>query len=186
MPRYLLFLILKATLLLFGYAQSHSLKKIKINKEITVSLPDELVPMSEGQRIQKYVSNREPIAMYTSIDGFTDFGININSSNWTTGDYDVLRKFYRSGILNLYDDVDFYQDTVQYFDERQFITFEFRGSLYGKEDSFRKNQSVNKYVYIAYTIQEDRVLLFNLSTPYAYRNQWRQTAQSIMESIKIK
>jgi hypothetical protein len=179
-----IFCILTVTITASG--QSGSLKKTKISKEISLGIPPELVPMTEGQRIQKYVSNREPIAMFTSADGFTDFGINVNSSNWNTGDYDVLRKFYRSGILNLYDDVDFYRDTVQYIADRPFITFEFRGSLYGKEDSFRKNQSVSKYVYITYTLQEDRVLLFNLSTAYALRNQWRQKAHEMMQSIKIK
>ena len=186
MSRLLAFCLFTFCLIGIVKGQDHSLKKTKITKQISVSIPTNLLPMTEGQRIQKYVSNREPIAMYTSVDGYTDFGINVNSSNWNTGDYDVLRKFYRSGILNLYDDVDFYRDTVQYFSDRPFITFEFRGSLYGKEDSFRRNQSVNKYVYIAYTLREDRVLLFNLSTSYALRNEWRKTAHDMMQSIKIK
>ncbi len=186
MSKILLTSILSLSMICLMNAQTHSLKKTKVNKEITMDIPTNLLPMTEGQRIQKYVSNREPIAMYTSADGYTDLGINVNSSKWNTGDYDVLRKFYRSGILNLYDDVDFYRDTVQYFSERPFITFEFRGSVYGREDSFRRNQSVSKYVYIAYTLREDRVLLFNFSTSYVQRNDWRKIAHEIMQSIKIK
>lgn len=179
------------TWFIFGYdsmltAQEHRLKKTKINRELSLSVPASLMTMSDGQRIQKYVSNREPIAMYTSGDGMVDFGINVNSSNWTTGDYDILRQFYRSGILNLYDDVDFYRDTIQYINDRPYISFEFRGTLYAKEDSFRSNQSLSKYVYISYTLKDEKVLLFNFSAPYALRHEWRPVADEIMQSIEIK
>lgn len=186
MNKYLLFALIHSLLSFSLLAQSGDFKKTKISKEITALVPEELLPMTDQQRIQKYVSNREPIGMYTSADGMIDFGINVNSSNWSSDDYEILQKFYKSNILNLYDDVDFYRDTIQYFDERPFITFEFRGTLFGKEDSFRKNQSLSKYVYITYTLKDDRVLLFNFSAPYALRNQWRPQAHTIMESIKIK
>jgi hypothetical protein len=171
---------------LLSIAQQHTLKKTKINKEITINVPTSLIPMSDQQRRQKYVSNREPIAMYTSEDGNIDFGINVNSSSWSSDDYELLRQFYRSGILNLYDDVDFYRDTLQVINGKTFISFEFRGTLYSKEGSFRQNQTLSKYVYICYTLKDDRVLLFNFSAPYALRNYWRPTADAMMNSIKFK
>jgi hypothetical protein len=182
----ILLLALLAISSLMSFSQEMSFKKTKINKEIIMMIPEGLRPMSEAQRIQKYVSNREPIAMYTSTDALADFGVNINSSQWASDDYDVLRQFYRSGIFNLYDDVDFYRDTIQVINDRPFISFEFRGTLYGKEGSFRGNQSLSKYVYISYTLKDDRIMLFNFSAPYAIRNQWRQNVDKMMQSIQIK
>ena len=184
------FKLLPAVFLIFNsmmlFSQELPLKKVKISKELTMSLPEELQPMTGQERRQKYVSDREPIAMYTNQDGTVDFGINQNSSSWSSSDYGVLRDFYRAGILNLYDEVDFYQDTLKEINGRAYIVFEFRGIVYGKEESFKGTQALSKYIHIMYTLKDDRVLLFNFSAPYSQRRRWDRTVALMMNSIQIK
>jgi hypothetical protein len=173
------------TLLLPSEAQE-GLKKTKINSDLRMKIHEELIPMDFGQRIVKYVSDREPVAMFTTTDSQVDLGINRNSSQWGQEDIDLLRQFYRSGILNLYDQVEFIQDTVRNINDREYIVFEFIGKLEGREDSFRGKRVLSKYIYIQYTIKEDYVMLFNFSAPAIARQKWGNIAYDMMNSIKLK
>ena len=91
-----------------------------------------------------------------------------------------------SGILNLYDEVDFARDTLWDINGQTFITFEFRGVIFGKEGSFKGSQALSKYVYIQYTLRDDRVLLFNFSAPYSLKSRWKDTAHQMMQSVTLK
>ncbi len=144
------------------------------------------LPMDVQQRLLKYVSDRTPIAMYTTQDGSVDLGINTTSSRWAEGDMRILKDFYKAGILNLYDEVKFYQDTLTIINDRQFIVFEFKGIIREEESSLPSRSGLSKYIYIQYTLYNDSVLLFNFSAPHAVRSRWQEAANQMMNSIKIK
>ncbi|MBV6644414.1 MAG: hypothetical protein KI790_03140 [Cyclobacteriaceae bacterium] len=161
------------------------LKQTKVTKEISMLLPSTFIAMTQQERIAKYVSSREPIAMYTNETRDIDLGINMNSSQWGQSDLDILQDFYKSSILNLYDEVNFLQEEIREVNGREFIVFEFTSKVVGSSLSFT-NQATSGYTYIQYTLWNNRVLLFNFSCPYRYRSTWQPAAKEMMESVKIK
>lgn len=136
--------------------------------------------------LQKYVSDRVPIAMYTTQDRLTDFGINSNSSPWQGDDLELLRSFYRSNIGNLFTEVNFLQEGIREINGRKFIVFEFVGKVMDESDVLGQTSLVSKYIYIQYTFFQDRILLFNFSTPSRAQSQWQATVKQMMESIQIR
>lgn len=163
-----------------------SLKRQKVTKEISMKIPAAFIPMDIRQQRIKYVSDREPVAMYTTEDGNVDLGINMASTMWGSADLDILHDFYKAGILNLYDQVDFAQDTVRTINDRQYIVFEFNAYLTGEDNSFARQAGLSKYIYIQYTLREGSVLLFNFSAPARARQTWEAVASEMMNSVQIK
>lgn len=168
-----------------SYGQG-ALKKQKLNNNITMEIPEHFFPMNIQQQRQKYVSDRAPIAMFTTEDGLIDLGINKNSSSWFEQDLSILQQFYKSGILNLYDEVEFFKEEISEINSRSYIVFEFRGTLKGEGNSFRNQSSLSKYIYIQYTLKDDNVFLFNFSAPFNMKDRWQPSVKQMMTSIRIK
>ncbi len=179
------FLILLVIVPGFSLNAQVPFKKVKVNKAIQLQLPQEFLPMSELEQQQKYVSNQPPIATFTNRDGTVDLGINITSTSWGN-DLSILRQFYRSGISSLYDEVRFTKDTILTINQRDFIAFEFVGMVRDEQNSFMDQGSLSKYVYIVYTPYNDRLLLFNFSSPARTRGDWAPIAAQIMSTIQIR
>lgn len=162
------------------------LKRTKISDDISMEIPVDFVVMMEGERMNKYVSDREPIAVYTSSDRMVDLGINQNSTQWGNGDLSILKDFYKAGILNLFTSVEFKQDEIRTIGGREYIVFEFISKITDEESSFGDVRSTSKYNYIQYTLRNGKVVLFNLSCPSRMESQWNTTAKAMMESIRLK
>ena len=162
------------------------LKREKITKTLSMEIPSSFVPMSVQQQRIKYVSDRTPIAMFTTEDGNVDLGINSSSTVWGPSDLPILKDFYRAGIINLYDSVQFLQDDIKNINDRTYIVFEFNGLMMEGENSILNRGNLSKYIYIQYTIREDKVMLFNFSSPWRLKAKWEEAAAQMMNSIKIK
>jgi len=160
------------------------LERKKVTDDISMKVPATFISMTDGERTQRYISYRTPVAMYTNVDRTVDLGINISSSNWTTGDMEVLKDFYKSNILSLYTEVDFIQERIRQVGSKDFIVFEFQSKVY-EENSFR-NQVISKYTYIQYTIHQDKILLFHFTAPKQLQEKWQSVAAEMMESVRIK
>jgi hypothetical protein len=99
--------------------------------------------MPPQQLLDRYASSRIPIAMFTTLDGRADLGINQTATQWGPNDIDMLLDFYKASIANLYSQIDFIQSKIIRVDDRQFIVFEFLGevvdqSLLGGVSSIKK------------------------------------------------
>jgi len=172
------------SLLLFVAASGPKLTSKKIAEGVTVSLPKDFVVMSDDDIAQKYPSTKKPLAMWTSLDRTVDFGLNVSKSPWGGSNFDILQKFYKSTILDLYNNVVFLHEGVEKINGKDFILFEFTSELEGTK----------KYTYLAYTIignakdkegKTNRVYIFNFSTDGNKKDQWKETAAAIIHSIKI-
>ncbi len=165
----------------------NDLKRLKITKEISMLVPESFVPMSQSDIISKYVSARQPLAMFTSADRRVDLGINQNSSMWKESDLSILKDFYKAGILNLFTEVKFMKDEIREISGRKFVVFEFVSRVVDEENSISGlGTAVSNYTYIMYTLYEDRVLLFNFNCPQSERVKWQLAAGQMMESVRIK
>ena len=141
--------------------------------------------MTDGERIDKFVSSRTPLGVYTSEDRTIDLGINTNVMPWIKGDEEKLRSFYKGTYETLFTEVEYFQDTIKEINGRKFIVFEFLSTL--KEENAFSGPSVERnYTYIQYTSYKDQVLLFNFGCKPRLMQQWKPTAKEMMESVKIK
>lgn len=177
----LILILLTATLI----AQP-ALERVKVNKYISMKVPQDFVPMSQQELISRYVSARAPIAMYTSQDQQTDLGINETSNNWQGGDLEIIQSFYKASIANLFTEVDFIQEEIQTIGDRGFIVFEFVSKVSDENSTFGNGTSVSKYTYIVYTLFQEKVVLFNFTCPARLRQQWAAPVKEMMNSIRIK
>jgi len=181
MKKILCFSLFACTFLL---SAQEKLTRYQLNDEINYLVPASFVPMSKSERIQKVVSNREPLAMHTSMDGEVSLGVNYNRMQWKEGDEALLHDFYKASILSMFDKVTFIQDEVREINGKKFAVFEFIGLLQS-ENAF-SSKSSESYSYIQYTLHNNQVLLFNFGCKKRLMNQWQSIAREIMESVKVK
>lgn len=168
----------------FGYSQK-PVERTKVTKNISMEVPTELRPMSISELYSKYVSAKAPLAMYTSEDQMIDLGINETSTKWGN-DLEILKSFYKASILNLFDEVNFYQEDIKEIGGRKFIVFEFVSSVSEENTTIGGVSTISKYTYIQYTLEDENILLFNFNCPAKLRAQWQETAKQVMNSVKIK
>lgn len=158
--------------------------KHQINSDISYQVPESFTLMSSGDRIQKFVSSREPLAMHSSVDREIDFGVNWNPMQWIDGDEEMIYGFYKASINSMFDEVEFIQDEIKEINGKKFVVFEFVSSL--KSENAFSNKSSRNYTYIQYTSYNDQVLLFNFGCKARLMNQWQPVAAEIMNSVKVK
>ncbi|WP_425390323.1 hypothetical protein [Ekhidna sp.] len=156
----------------------------KINDEISYVVPESFNLMSKGDRIEKYVSSREPLAMHASIDGEINYGVNWNPMQWMDGDEQMIHDFYKASILSMFDEVEFIQQGIKEVNGKKFAVFEFIGVL--KSENAFSNKSSKNYTYIQYTSYNEQVLLFNFGCKARLMNRWQSVAKEIMQSVKVK
>lgn len=159
------------------------LKKVKLNDDVTVSVPADFMPMTPEDREQRYKSHRLPLALYTDPDRLVDFGVNRSYSVWSEDDLGMLEKFYRSSIIELFDKVDFIDSGIKEVNKHQFVFFEFESVVYPESD-FQRN--VAKYTYVMYGLSGGTTYVFNFTCPKNLREDWQPIARQMMSKIKLK
>jgi len=159
--------------------------KTKVGENITLLLPREFSPMTEVEVPDRYLSYRSAMALYSSPDRQIDFSVNRSYTRWRSSDLELMQEFYRSTIMNLYNEVEFITDEIRTINGRQFVVFEFISTVRSEESAFRQ-KVIRKYTYVQYTIYDMNPLVFNFTAPAHYKNDWQDPAEKIMESIKIK
>ena len=177
-----------ATILLLlgpGPMQQTKLVKTKVHDAITMSLPEDFVPMSETEIIDRYVSARTPAAAYTDYSRVVDLGINIASSLWHEKDLHIMTSFYKSTIMQMYDNVQFLDETIEEINGRDYVVFEFLASVSDEEGVTVQQRSISKYIRIQYTILNRKIVLFNFSCPFHLKDKWSPIAQQMLRTVKI-
>lgn len=179
-------LILLICVLFLYTQQEFKLVKTRISDNITAKLPSEFYLLPPDELQSKSVSYRMPIAYYTNPDKQVDFSVNNSASRWQESDLELLKEVYQSNIRNLFDNVEFINENIQQINDREFIVFEFYGTVQPGESLFRQENSDRKYYYIQYTLKGNQIYIFTFSAPMLQKAKWADTAAAIMHSIKIK
>ena len=160
--------------------------RVEVSEEISVSLPESFQPMTEDLMQRKFLSARPPLAAYTSANQLADFTVGASNTRWQTTDLPILKDFYRSRLLELYDEVDFIDEGVRSVADVQVAYFEFTSVVKRDEDALTPKPPVHRYTYAQYTIHQDKALVFTFSCPRQRQSQWQSIAQKVMESVKLK
>lgn len=177
--------ILVLVLILAGAAPS-KLVKTKLAEGITVSVPPELKPMLPEDIAQRYPSVRAPLGAFTNDERLVDFNVNISATQWPDSDLAIAQKFFKSGINNLHDKVEWIDEGIRELHKKKFIYFEFISRVNGSKRDLGEQQAIQRYIYIQYYIEPKRTLVFSFSCPKDLRSEWQPTAQAMMKRITVK
>ena len=178
------FLIVTSFFIL-GFTQP-KLIKTKISEGVIISLPKDLTPMSEDDITQRYPSVRAPLAAFTNGNRTADFSVNTSATQWPDGNLELAQKFFKAGINNLYDRVDFINQGVHIVNKQKLIFFEFESRINGNRMKEGEQSAVYRYTYIQYFVEKDRAIVFSFNCPKDQKTEWQTTVRAIMKSVKIK
>ncbi len=166
-------------------ADRPKLVKVKVNDEITVSIPREWNAMDALDFTQRYPSVRAPLAAYTNLDRTIDFSVNISATQWPDTDVEMAQKFFKASVLSMFDRVDMIREGVHEVNKKKFIFFEFDSRVNGtRQEGFQ--DPILRYTYIQYLLEPGRALVFSFNCPRREKQDWQETARAMMKSIKVK
>ena len=117
--------------LFFIAADKPKLMKVKVNDDITVSVPKDWLPMEEEDIVQRYPSVRAPLMAYTNEERVADFSVNISATQWPDDDIELAKKFFKAGLMNVFDRVDMIDEGIHEVRGKKFIFFEFESRING-------------------------------------------------------
>jgi hypothetical protein len=173
------------SLVLFAFAPS-KLIKTKIADGVMVSLPKELQPMTPEDIVQRYPSVRSPLGAYTNVNRDVDFSVNISATQWREQDIELAAKFFKSGIHNLYDRVDFLTEEIQTINKKKFVVYEFESRINGNKLKEGERQPILRYSYVQYFVKSGRTLVFAFNCPKDKKEEWQATVHAMMKSVTVK
>ncbi len=196
MKKEFLIFILLCFINTLAFAQT-TYKKTLITKGIEILLPNDFQLMSDQDYTNKYGGYRKALAMYTN--GKVDFGVNValtqvppdaqyakKGAPWKREDIEMMRKLYKSSIQRLHSEVTFIQDEVREINEQNFAVFEFVAVVEDENNSALSNsKNLQQYSYIQYTVEDDKILIFNFTCPAVIKGTYQAMAKQMMDSIKI-
>ena len=179
-------LMILAFLGLCSFEASVRLVRTKVTANISVLLPKNFRPMDDLDFGQRYPSVRKPIAAYTNEDRLVDFSVNTSATQWPDANVELAQKFFKAGLANLFDNVEFISEGIHNVHGKNFIFFEFESRIKGNPMELSQRDPVLNYTYIQYLVEADRTLVFSFNCPRRIRLEWQETAQKMMTSIKMK
>jgi hypothetical protein len=162
------------------------LVKVKISNEITAMLPDDFVPMGDLDFTQRYPSVRKPIGAYTNPDHEVDFSVNISATSWPDTNLEMAQKFFKSGVMNMFDRVEILSEGIHEVNGKKLIYLEFESRMKGDRSTLGNTEPIMKYAYLEYLVEPSRTLVFSFNCPARLKEDWQKTAGKIMKSVKIK
>ncbi len=173
-------------LLITAFGQEEpKLSKVKLNDHVSINLPKDFRVMTDNEIAERYFTYRKPVAMYTNPVGEVDFGLNVTATQWQADDLEILKSFYKSSINKMYTEVKFEREAIETINGKKFIVFEFSAVVRPDQKESLQMKARSSYTHIQYTVHNEKVYVFNFTSPYSLRSKWKSTAESMMKTIKI-
>jgi len=172
--------------LCFLSADQPKLMKVKVNDDITISVPRDWRPMDGLDFTERYPSVRAPLAAYTNEDRTVDYSVNISATRWPDANLDMASKFFKASVTNMFDRVTMIDEGIREVNGRSFIFFEFESRVNGNKNQLGNNDPVLKYTIIQYLVEPGRTLVFSFNCAKRDREAWQKSARAMMNSIKVK
>ncbi len=173
-------------LVCFSAAAQEKLVKTDVTDNISMSLPEGFMVMTDDDMASKFITHKKPMTAYTTYERDIEFSVNKSNTKWTVEDMHIMQSFYKSSISQLYDEVNFIREGIYEINGRKFVYFEFASKVAGDKNSISKKSAVSKYSYIQYTIIDKKTILFNFSCPFWSKDNWKNTVTEMMQTVKIK
>jgi hypothetical protein len=168
-----------------AYAQP-KLKKTKVGDDITVYVPDLMVPMTPEDLAQRFPSVRAPLAAFTDMERGAEFSVNISATRWPDGNIEVAQKFFKTALVNLYDRVDMIDEGIREIKKKKFAFYEFESRINGDKFKQGLKDPVLSYTYTQYYVDKKRTLVFTFSCPRAMKDDWTGVVHEMMAMVRVK
>ncbi len=161
-------------------------------KSVSFELPKEMEELNKEAVIIKYGVHKTPWAVYTDHTGDVMLSINMDQDTvkykkkkGVIGkDPKFERMFMKTSVYNTYENIKWEMDTIRFIDNKPMISFEFDGTLVGKDA--KGNDAVTRnYNFIQYCFIKNKKYIINFACPYAEKSDWQPRARHIMNSLKI-
>lgn len=178
-------LLLSLPLIFLSFDQP-KLVKTKVGDNISISIPEGWKPMDQFDFTERYPSVRAPIAAFTNPDREVDLSVNISATQWPDADLTMAQKFFKSSLMNMFDRVEIVKEGVQEVNKKKFIYFIFESRINGNKTEPGQTDAITRYSYMQYLVEPKRTLVFSFSCPKRQREDWENTADAIMKSVKVK
>ena len=88
-----------AFLLALSSFTGSKLVKTKVADGISVSVSEELYPMTPEDIAQRFPSVRAPLGAFTNLGRVVDFSINTSATKWPDGDVVMAQQFFKDQIV---------------------------------------------------------------------------------------
>jgi len=160
--------------------------KQKIGQDIAVMLPEQLIPMTPEDLIQRYPSVRTPLGAYTDSNRLADFSVNVSATQWPDGNIEFAKTFFKASVMNMFDRVEMIQEGIREQHKRKFIFFEFDSRLNPDKRNISTQDALVRYTYILYLVEPSRTLVFSFTCTRDVKEEWQSVANQIMKSIHVK
>ncbi len=171
--------------LFFGFVGDDYVK-VKLTDDITIFVPSDFHSLEQEEINRRLHSPRKPLAFYTDTHNEIDFSVNMSYSLWAEKDVEILRSFYRSTLLSLYDEVNFIKDEVVEVNGRKYAEFEFISTVRDDESAIIQKGDIKSYTLIRYTIlKNNNTVLLNFTCPARRQQEWDNIAREIMDRAVI-
>jgi hypothetical protein len=182
---------MRLTLIIFlalfsAFTVAPKLIKTKLPAGITVSIPQGFTAMEPDDIVQRIPSVRAPLGAFTNVERDVDFSVTTSATQWPDANLEVATSFFKSGLINLYDNVEFIQQGIREVHGKQYIFFEFESRMNGVKASESQRAPLLKYTHIQYLVEKNRTLVFAFNCPGRVKEEWQPTAQLVMTSVKVK
>jgi len=172
-------------LLLLTATASTKWVKNRLPEGVTVSVPENMMPMTPEDMAQRFPSVRAPLGAFTNADRVTDFSVNISATTWPDGNTDLAGKFFKASLQNLYDRLDMISEGTQMINKKKYIFFEFESRTSGDPRKQGQQDPIQKYTYIQYLLLNDKTLVFTFACPKSQKDEWQPVAHEIMKRIQV-
>jgi hypothetical protein len=167
-----------------GFSQSKPvLQTVKIDKVLTIKVPENYVPLNDDQIADKMIASRKPLLAYSSPSGTTDITVAVGNSNknpWKDEDLKMMAQFQKANIMQLFTNVSMIQEKIVKVKGQQFAVFEFVSEV--KE---KGKQPLRKFHHIRYTIRRSNVLILSFICPESERGLQESLAREVMDSVRF-
>jgi hypothetical protein len=174
-------------LLIFSaFTIAPKLVKTKLAEGVTVSIPQGFMAMEPDDIVQRIPSVRAPLGAFTNAERDIDVSVSTSATQWPDANLEVASQFFKSGLINLYDKVEFINQGIHEVHGKRYIFFEFESRMNGVKASESQRAPLLKYTYIQYLVEKNRTLVFAFNCPGRVREDWQPTAQLVMKSVKVK
>lgn len=164
----------------------HKLVRRNIGTSISVKLPREMDEMTAEDAALRYPSVRLPLGAFTDSDRLADFSVNISATQWPDSDAELAKRFFKSSIMNMFDQVRMVDEGVREMHNRKFIYFEFESRMRASRGNSGSQDPLARYTYIMYLIGPGRTQVFSFTCLRDVQEKWQPIAHLIMNSIRVK
>jgi hypothetical protein len=160
-----------------------SFTTIKVEKLLSMKIPDNFVALTDDQIADKMIASRKPLAAYSNPSGSTDITIAVGNSNknpWKDRDLKLMAQFQKANIMQLFTNVSILQEKLVKVKGQQYAVFEFVSEVKEKGKS-----PIRKYHHLRYTIRKGNMLVFSFICPESERSLQENTAGLVMDSVRF-